>query len=60
MSPCPFPTTITITHPIIFLILIYLTGISGLLSGTSFGWPWVYLGFSVSTSVLINGHKDFV
>ena len=44
---------------IIFLILIYLAIFSGLLSGSSSGG----LGFSlvfVSTSVLINGHRDFV
>ena len=44
--------------PIRYLVFIYLAGFSGLLSGTSLSG----LGFilvSMSTSVFINGHKDW-
>ena len=41
------------------LVLNYLTGFSGFLSGTSYSGRLWFILLSVSTSVLINGHKDF-
>ena len=58
-TTAPLSTYICCIYPITFLTLSYLGGISGLLSETSSGG----LGFilvSLSTSVLINGHKELI
>ena len=50
---------ITLLYTSYFLLLMYLSRISGLLSGTSLSGLGFIL-FSNFTSVFINGHRDFV